>query len=218
MSFPYSFLLIDLRSRCPSSDRSADEKVPIAGGTGFVASAVILEYLQAGYPVRATSRSQEKADAWNSYHSSSPNISNLSWVIVKDIAQEGAFDEAIKGVTILAHTASPFHYDIKDVEKDMLIPALQGTRSALRAAQKEESVKRVVVTSSFAAVLDFGKMGPDTTFDHTCWNPVTYDEAKAMDPSKQQAQIYCASSPLSHTLLRSPADPVFPQVGLQNGS
>ncbi|GAA5822081.1 hypothetical protein JCM5353_006225 [Sporobolomyces roseus] len=172
---------------------SSQELVLVTGGTGFVASAVILEYLSAGYKVRATSRSQDKADKWNSYHSSANNISNLSWAIVKDIAEEGAFDEAIKGVSILAHTASPFHYDIKDVEKDMLIPALQGTRSALRAAQKESSVKRVVVTSSFAAVLDFNKMGPDTTFTHEDWNPTTYEQAKAMDPSKDQAQIYCAS-------------------------
>ena len=88
----------------------------------------------------------------------------------------------------------------------------------MRAAQKEESVKRVVVTSSFAAVLDFGKMGPDTTFTHEDWNPVTYEEAKNMDASKQQAQIYCVRSSLPHTLLRSPADPDIPRVGLQNGS
>jgi nucleoside-diphosphate-sugar epimerase len=77
----------------------------------------------------------------------------------------------------------------------MLTPALQGTRAALKAAQKEESVKRVVVTSSFAAVLDFSKMGPDTTYTEKDWNPATYDEAKKMDPSKDQAQIYCVSLP-----------------------
>ncbi|GAA5982196.1 hypothetical protein JCM5350_003490 [Sporobolomyces pararoseus] len=171
---------------------SSQQLVLVTGGTGFVASAVILAYLEKGFKVRATSRSQEKADRWNAYHSDK-DLKNLSWVIVKDIAEEGAFDEAIKGVDILAHTASPFHYDIKDVEKDMLLPALSGTRSALRAAQKEESVKRVVVTSSFAAVLDFSKLGPETTFTEKDWNPATYEEAKKMDPSKDQAQIYCAS-------------------------
>ncbi|GAA5902470.1 SDR family oxidoreductase [Sporobolomyces salmoneus] len=168
--------------------------VLVTGGTGFVASSVILAYLEKGFKVRATARSQEKIDRWNSYQRSrSVDISNLSWVIVKDIASDGAFDEAIKGVTILAHTASPFHYDIKDVEEDMLIPALKGTRSALKAAQREESVKRVVVTSSFASVLDFGRLGPETTFTEKDWNPATYEETKKMDPSKDQAQIYCAS-------------------------
>ncbi|GAA6060861.1 hypothetical protein JCM10212_006241 [Sporobolomyces blumeae] len=173
---------------------SSNELVLVTGGTGFVASGVIHEYLSRGFKVRATARSQDKADRWTEYNSQTPNVKeNLEWAIVKDVAADGAFDEAIKGVTILAHTASPFHYNIEDVEKDMLIPALQGTRQALRAAQKTSSVKRVVVTSSFAAVLDFGRMGPETTFTHEDWNPVTYDEAKAMDPKKQAPQIYCAS-------------------------
>lgn len=171
---------------------STSQLVLVTGGTGFVASAVILEYLARGYAVRATARSQKKADRWNEYHSDK-DLSKLEWVLVEDIAAEGAFKDAIKGVSILAHTASPFHYDINDVEKDMLIPALQGTREALRAAQAESSVERVVLTSSFAAVLDFTKLGPDTTFTHKDWNPATYDEAKKMDPKKDQAQIYCAS-------------------------
>ena len=77
----------------------------------------------------------------------------------------------------------------------------------MRAAQKEESVKRVVVTSSFAAVLDFGKMGPDTTFTHEDWNPVTYEEAKNMDPSSQQPQIYCVCSSSSWSSLTSSLTP-----------
>ncbi|GAA6026123.1 hypothetical protein JCM11491_002807, partial [Sporobolomyces phaffii] len=162
-------------------------------GTGFVASAVTLAFLAEGHRVRATARSQAKADRWNAYHADRHDLSNLSWAIVEDIAKPGAFDRAIEGVDILAHTASPFHYDIKDVERDMLVPALQGTRAALRAAQREPSVKRVVVTSSFAAVLDFAKLGPETTFSERDWNPATYESAKQMDPSKDQAQIYCAS-------------------------
>ncbi len=78
---------------------------------------------------------------------------------MEDVAGKGAFDEAIKGVDIVAHTASPFvsmgscwsslesqadvanlarsqHYNFTDAEKEMLIPALEGTRQILRAAQK----------------------------------------------------------------------------------
>jgi len=98
--------------------------------------------------------------------------------IVKDVAGANAFDEAVKGATIVAHTASPFHYgmfsvsslselleltlpdhtDVKDNEKDMLQPAIEGTRQMMKACKKESSVKRVVVTSSFAAVLDMAKI------------------------------------------------------------
>lgn len=57
--------------------------------------------------VRGTVRSQEKADKWAKKHEGKFDKSKLEWAIVKDVAAPGAFDEAIKGVTILAHTASP---------------------------------------------------------------------------------------------------------------
>ncbi|GAA5845244.1 hypothetical protein JCM11251_003855 [Rhodosporidiobolus azoricus] len=169
----------------------SSQLVLVSGTTGFVGSEVTLHFLRAGFRVRGTVRSQDKADKWEAKHGNFDG--RLEWAIVKDISEAGAFDEAIKGVSLVAHTASPFHYDVKDNEKDMLIPALEGTRQILRAAQKEASVKRVVVTSSFAAVLDMKNgLGPDTTYDHTMWNPATYDEAKNAVKG-QEAFIYCAS-------------------------
>ncbi|GAA5928441.1 hypothetical protein JCM1841_005674 [Sporobolomyces salmonicolor] len=173
---------------------SADQLVLVTGATGFVASAVVFAYLERGFRVRATARSQDKIDKWEKKHAGKFERSKLEWAIVKDIAEKGAFDEAIKGVSILAHTASPFHYNVKDNEKDMLIPALEGTRQALRAAQKEASVSRVVVTSSFASVLDFGKLGPDTTYTHEDWNSATYESAAKSD---QTPYVYCASKKIA---------------------
>ncbi|GAA5884120.1 hypothetical protein JCM6882_002147 [Rhodosporidiobolus microsporus] len=165
--------------------------VLVSGTSGFLGSEVTLHFLRAGYRVRGTVRSQDKADKWEKKHGKFEG--QLEWAIVKDIATPGAFDEAIKGVDLVAHTASPFHYDVKDNEKDMLIPALEGTRQMLRAAQKEPSVKRVVVTSSFAAVLDYKNgLGPDTKYDHTMWNPATYEEAAKAEKG-QEGFVYCAS-------------------------
>lgn len=48
--------------------------------------------------------------------------------------------------------------DVEDNEKDMLQPAIEGTRQMMQACKKEASVKRVVVTSSFAAVLDMARL------------------------------------------------------------
>ncbi|GAA6056229.1 hypothetical protein JCM3770_002098 [Rhodotorula araucariae] len=168
--------------------------VLVSGASGFVGTAVVLAFLEKGYRVRGTVRSQEKADKWEKKHAAKFAEGQIEWAIVEDIAAPGAFDEAIKGVTIVAHTASPFHYEVTDNERDMLIPALEGTRQCLRAAQKEPSVKRVVVTSSFAAVLDFDRMSPDTTFTHEDWNSATYDAAKKSD---QAPYVYCASKKLA---------------------
>lgn len=65
--------------------------------------------------------------------------------------------------------------------KDFLEPAITGTTSILQAIKKSApSVKRVVITSSFAAV-NHGSNANPPFLDESCWNPVTWDEA-ASDP------------------------------------
>ncbi|POY74967.1 hypothetical protein BMF94_1943 [Rhodotorula taiwanensis] len=173
----------------------SSQLVLVSGTSGFVGTEVTLQFLQKGFRVRGTVRSQDKADAWEKKHAGEFQKGQLEWSIVEDVAGKGAFDEAIKGVDIVAHTASPFHYNFTDAEKEMLIPALEGTRQILRAAQKESSVKRVVLTSSFAAVLDFDRLQPSTTFSEKDWNPATYDKAKGMGDNK--AYVYCASKKIA---------------------
>ena len=110
--------------------------------------------------------------------------SRLSYVIVEDIAQETAFDEAVKSdppFEAVLHTASPFHFNVKDAKKDLLDPAIIGTTGILKAIKKNApSVKRVAITSSFAAITNPAKH-PET-YDESCWNPVTMDEALNTDP------------------------------------
>ncbi len=61
------------------------------------------------------------------------------------------------GVDYIIHVASPFHFNITDYNKDFYEPAIQGTKGILEEAIKEKKVKRVVITSSFAAVLTADK-------------------------------------------------------------
>ena len=79
----------------------------------------------------------------------------------------------------------PFTYDTKDNEKELIIPALNGVRSILSAAANPQSrVKRIVVTSSFAAVLDIHRKAPPFfTYTSADWNPLTYDEAVSPNTS-----------------------------------
>lgn len=105
--------------------------------------------------------------------------SKLSYVLVPDIAQEGAFDEAVKSdppFDAVLHTASPFHFNVTDVKKDLLDPAVIGTTGILKAIKASApSVKKVVITSSFAAI-----MNPDNhpkVYSESVWNPITWEEA-----------------------------------------
>jgi uncharacterized protein YbjT (DUF2867 family) len=75
---------------------SKDKTVLISGGSGFVAAHVLNAFLERGYNVRATVRSNETAEKVKKSHSKYSN--QLSFAIVKDVAEPGAFDEAVKGV------------------------------------------------------------------------------------------------------------------------
>jgi nucleoside-diphosphate-sugar epimerase len=103
----------------------------------------------------------------------------LSYVIVKDIAQEGAFDEAIKSdppFEAVLHTASPFHFNATDPKKDLLDPAIIGTTGILKAIKANApSVKRVAITSSFAAIVN--AHNHKKVYNEDVWNPVTMEEA-----------------------------------------
>ncbi|KAL9011086.1 MAG: hypothetical protein Q9180_009228, partial [Flavoplaca navasiana] len=104
----------------------------------------------------------------------------------------GAFDEAVKSdppFEWVIHTASPFHFNITDTKKDLLDPAIIGTTGILKAIKKSApSVKRVIITSSFAAVFS-PKIGnrPGYTYSEKDWNPTTEEEAIQDPPSGYRA-------------------------------
>jgi nucleoside-diphosphate-sugar epimerase len=101
---------------------------------------------------------------------------------VPDIAQHGSFDSVFQGnVTFDAviHTASPNVRSCKDVQKELLDPAVIGTTGLLSSiARLAPSVKRVVYVSSIAALIDASKGDwPEHTYTASDWNPITLEEA-----------------------------------------
>jgi nucleoside-diphosphate-sugar epimerase len=87
---------------------SPPAKVLVTGANGYLATWVVKKYLEAGFSVRGTVRSLSKSvflkDKFAHYGD------RFELVVVEDITKEGAFDEAVKDVDAIAHTASPFHY------------------------------------------------------------------------------------------------------------
>ncbi|KAI5309609.1 methylglyoxal reductase (NADPH-dependent) gre2, partial [Ascosphaera atra] len=115
-------------------------------GSGFIAIRVLGLLLEGGHSVVTTVRSQEKADAIKAAYPNVPE-SQLSFVVVPDIAKPGAFDKAVVSnppFEAVIHTASPFHFKAKDVKKELLEPAIIGTTGILEAIKKNApTVKRV---------------------------------------------------------------------------
>jgi nucleoside-diphosphate-sugar epimerase len=151
----------------------------VTGATSFVGTHVIKQFLQNGYHVRGQARSENSA---KKVYKAFPDAGDaLTTVIVPDITAPNAFDEAVKGVAGVIHTASPFVLQVQDNERDLLDPAVKGTMRLLEAvAAHAPQVKRVVITSSFASILDPAQgHRPGYTYTEKDWNPVTYEEAKA---------------------------------------
>ncbi|KAI8292982.1 Ketoreductase azaE [Colletotrichum sp. SAR 10_98] len=105
----------------------------------------------------------------------------LSYTVISDMTVDGAFDKAIQAEPTLEaviHTASPFHFQSKDAETEMLNPAIRGTTSLLSAvAAYAPNVKRVVITSSVAAAVNIKAPPPILTSE--MWNPITREEASS---------------------------------------
>lgn len=154
----------------------------VTGASGFIAQNIVKLLINKGYEVVGTVRNAEKGENLKSYLKSE----KFKYEVVPDINQEGAFDEALKKnpqVTFLLHTASPFFYDTTDPEKDLIVPAIGGTRNILGAIKKHApQVERVVITSSDAAIYSAEDEQDGTlSFDESSWNKISY-EAATKDP------------------------------------
>ncbi|KAI0827007.1 NAD-P-binding protein [Trametes gibbosa] len=146
----------------------ASGKVLITGANGFIAVWTVKAFLEAGFSVRGTVRSAAKAEHLKTTFSSYAD--KLEFVVVPDILEKGAFDQAVLGVDAVVHTASPVHL-AADEPSEVIDPAVNGTLGILRSAALPlalASVRRVVYVSSCAAVLT--RDAPARVYDETCWN------------------------------------------------
>ncbi|KAI0262299.1 D-lactaldehyde dehydrogenase [Gloeopeniophorella convolvens] len=174
---------------------AAPAKVLVTGANGYLAAWAVKKYLEEGYAVRGTVRSVTKSAFLNDIFAEYGDRFEL--VVVEDITKEGAFDEAVKGVSAIAHTASPFHYN--GTEPDELItPAVKGTTSILNSALKHGStVKRVIVTSSIAAILKSTMSTTTQTYTEEDWNDPAVEDVKVKRKEAGPLVFYFASKTLA---------------------
>ncbi len=152
-----------------------DRNLPvlITGATGYVAGWVVKHFLEKGFTVHAAIRDAENKTKRQHLDQIANNCMGEIKFFESDLLDEGSYSEAMEGCQIVVHTASPFLLETKDPQRDLIDPALKGTMNVLNSVNKTDTVTRVVITSSVAAIygdaIDSLNV-ENRTLDETIWN------------------------------------------------
>ena len=130
---------------------SSTDLVLVTGASGYIATRIIQQLLQAGYRVRGTVRSLKNEKKMKPLYEAFPDVGNKLEFVEADLNDEKCWPVVVQDCTYVLHTASPIDLKAKHEEK-VIRPAVEGTLSVLKASQESGTVKRVVMTSSIAAM------------------------------------------------------------------
>ena len=170
------------------TDNTNTETVLVTGGSGFIGSFCVLQLLQQGYTVRTTVRNpkrEEDVRAMLTVGGIEPG--NKLTFVIADLTKDEGWSEATKGCDYVLHVASPFPIRQPKNENDVIIPAREGTLRVLKSAKDSGTVKRVVITSSFAAI-GYGHGDSTGPFNEEYWSDVESNNISAYAKSKTLAE------------------------------
>jgi len=160
------------------------EKVLVTGATGFIGLHCIKQLLDRGYSVNGTLRSQDRqAEVLDSLERNNTPTRHLSLFEV-DLNRDSGWDSAIRDCNYVLHVASPFV--LTDEDEDFFVkPAVEGVQRALKFSKKH-NVKKVILTSSFAAI-------HETLNDRQ----ESFDEEDWSNPNKPGISFYAKSKTMA---------------------
>jgi nucleoside-diphosphate-sugar epimerase len=164
----------------------------VTGGTGYMASWIIKMLLEEGIHVHATVRDPANAEKVGHLTAIAEAAEAELKLFKADLLVPGSFDEPMQGCELVIHTASPFFISrIKDPEEELIRPAREGTRNVLETANRIPTVKRVVLTSSVAAIYGDNAdiaSAPGGIFTEKEWNTTSSAQHQPYPYSKTVAE------------------------------
>jgi nucleoside-diphosphate-sugar epimerase len=165
----------------------SSEQVLVTGGSGFLGAHCVLMLLQRGYRARATVRTPSRAaEVRDMLRRGGVGATEPLSFAIADLTADAGWAEAVSGCDYVLHVASPFPAALPKHEDDLIIPAREGTLRVLRAA-RDASVRRVVLTSSFAAI-GHGHTSYDRTFTEKDWTDLDGPDVSPYAKSKTLAE------------------------------
>jgi nucleoside-diphosphate-sugar epimerase len=159
----------------------------VTGGSGFIGSHCILQLLAAGHQVRTTVRSLKREDnvrAMLKEGGAEPG-DRLSF-FAADLESDAGWPRAVAGCEYVLHVASPLPSSVPKNENELIVPAREGTLRVLRAS-RDARVRRVVLTSSFAAI-GYGHKEQKAPFNETNWTDLSGTDVAPYAKSKTLAE------------------------------
>ncbi|KAJ5508821.1 hypothetical protein N7527_010964 [Penicillium freii] len=190
----------------------SNELIFITGATGFIGSATAVAALEAGYRLRVCLRKpSEQLETLLSEYSD-----QVEFVIIPDLTDETAFDGKLHGVDYVLHLASPLPHGTD--KKTYFPPAVKGTTALLKAAAKVPTIKKVVVTSSIAALIPMsgiptgGVVKEDNDWDLSVDENANFEDPQT--PAVTPMRLYHASKLLADHATWEFRDTAKPQYAL----
>jgi dihydroflavonol-4-reductase len=133
--------------------RVTEAPVLVTGVSGFIAAEIVRQLLVSGYRVRGTVRDPDRTRALGQV-TGLPGAGERLELVEAELLSPHAFDDVVQGCEYVIHTASPYVIDVEDPQRDLVDPAVKGTNSVLEACLGSNALKRLVLTSSVAAITD----------------------------------------------------------------
>jgi len=179
-----------------------NKPVLVTGASGFIAIHCIIQLLEQGYHVRGTLRSMNRESELRSTLAKFVQADDRLAFVQADLLKDEGWAEAISGCDFVLHVASPFPFDVPKDENDLIRPAKEGTLRVLRTAA-ENGVKRIVLTSSIAAI-SAGHPREKIHFDENDWSlpdsPTIGSYPKSKTLAERAAWEFMQNLPQGHRL------------------
>jgi len=152
--------------------------VAVTGASGYIGSWCIKYLVENGYQVRGTVRSLNNPVKVQHLR----DMKEVVHLFEADLLIEGSFDECFTGCTAVLHVASPFQFEVDDPQKDLIDPAVKGTLNVLGSCKKV-GVKRVVVTSSCAAIVEWNASTEPEKYKDKIWTEKDWNTTSTLESS-----------------------------------